>query len=78
VLSWIQPLIAGLVLGLYGLVFGAIVGAVMGLVLYALQRGRRDFTAVTSLQPTHYDIVADVAVADRAQRLLGGVNDRRE
>jgi hypothetical protein len=78
VFSWIQPLIAGLVLALYGLVFGAIVGALIGLLLYALQRGRRDFSAVTSLRPRHYDIVADMAVADQAVRLLSGVIDRRE
>jgi hypothetical protein len=78
IFSWVQPLIAGLVLAGYGLLFGAIVGALIGLLLYALQRGRRDFSAVTSLQPRHYDVVADVAVADRAIRLLGGDTGRRE
>ena len=78
IFSWIQPLIAGLVLALYGLVFGAIVGALTGLLFYALQRGQRDFTAVRALQPRHYDIVADVAVADRAQQLLSGGNTRKE
>jgi hypothetical protein len=76
--NWLHPLIAGLVLACYGLVFGAIVGALIGLLLYALQRGRRDFSTVTSLQPGHYDIVADVAVADRAVQLLGDLSNRRE
>ena len=68
--SWIQPLIAGLVLAFYGLIFGAVLGALVGLFLYAMQRGRRDFAAVTTLQPRHFDIVADVEVAERALQLL--------
>lgn len=70
-LNWLQPLIAGLVLACYGLIFGAVVGAIVGLLFYALQRRRRDFRAVTSLQPRQYDIVADVAVAEHALQLLG-------
>ena len=75
--NWLQPLIAAVVLAFYGLIFGAIVGALIGLLLHALQGGRRDFSAVTFLQPRHYDIVADVAVADRAIQLLGEVNNQR-
>jgi hypothetical protein len=77
IFSWIQPLITGLVLAAYGLIFGAIFGALMGLLLYGLQRGRRDFSSVTGLQPMHYDVVADVAVADRAIELLGGQSNQR-
>jgi hypothetical protein len=76
-LNWLYPLIAGLVLACYGLIFGAVVGALVGLLIYALQRGRRDFSAVTSLQPRRYEIVADVAVADRALQLLGAETNRR-
>jgi hypothetical protein len=76
--NWLQPLIAGLVLATYGLVFGAIVGALMGLLLYALQGGRRDFSAVSALRPKYYDVVADVAVADRARQLLASAGARRE
>jgi hypothetical protein len=68
--NWLYPLIAGLVLAFYGLLFGAMVGALMGLAMYAMQAGRRDFRAVTSLRPTHFDIVADVDVADRALQVL--------
>jgi hypothetical protein len=74
--SWIQPLIAGLVLAFYGLVFGAALGALIGLLFYALQRGRRDFATVTTLQPKHFDIVADVGVAERALQLLQDSNRR--
>ena len=64
--SWIQPLIAGLVLAFYGLLLGAALGALIGLLMYAMQHGRRDFATVTTLQPRHFDIVADVGVAARA------------
>jgi len=70
IFSWIQPLIASLVLAFYGLVFGAALGALVGLLLYAMQHGRRDFASVTTLQPRHFDIVADVEVAERALQLL--------
>lgn len=75
--SWIQPLIAGLVLAFYGLLLGAALGALVGLLMYAMQHGRRDFATVTTLQPRHFDIVADVQVAARALRLLQD-NDRRD
>jgi hypothetical protein len=76
IFSWIAPLIAGLVLAVYGLIFGAFVGASIGLFLYALQRGRRDFVTATALQPRHFDVVADVEVADRAVQLLRDSNRR--
>jgi hypothetical protein len=69
-LDWIRPLVASLQLAAYGLAFGAVIGALLGLVLYALQRGRRDFAAIRGLQPTRYDVVADAEVADDAVRLL--------
>lgn len=76
-LNWINPIIAGILLACYGLAFGAVVGAMVGLLLYALQRGRHDFRAMSSLQPRHYDLVADCAVANEALRLLGSVTTGR-
>ncbi|MGW6442259.1 general stress protein [Lentzea sp. NPDC055074] len=69
----INPLVAAFTLALYGLVFGAFIGAVMGAVFYALQRGRRDFSSVTMMVPSRYDLVVDEEVADEAQRLLSGL-----
>ena len=69
-LDWIRPLLVSLQLAAYGLIYGAVLGALLGLALYALQRGRRDFTAVRGLQPTRYDVVVDAAVAEDAFRLL--------
>jgi hypothetical protein len=66
----ISPLVASAVLALYGLVIGAVIGAVLGVVMHALQRGRRDFDAVTMMVPSRYEVVADEEVADEAARLL--------
>jgi hypothetical protein len=58
----------------------AIVGAFAGQLRYALPRGQHDLRAVSSLQPRHYDLVANGVVANEALRLLGsahtGRNDR--
>lgn len=69
----INPLVAAFTLALYGLVFGALIGAVMGAIFYALQRGRRDFSSVTMMVPSRYDLVVDAEVADEALRLLAGM-----
>jgi hypothetical protein len=74
IFSWIQPLIAGLVLAFYGLLFGAALGALIGLLLYAMRRGRRDFATVTTLEPRQFDIVADVGVAEQVLQLLQDSN----
>jgi hypothetical protein len=71
-LAWIAPLIASLALAAYGLVFGAVIGAILGLIMYAFQRGKRDFESVRALQPTSYQLVADTAVADQAAAVLAG------
>lgn len=76
--DWVQPLLTSLTLAFYGLVFGVVVGALLGLLMYALQGGRRDFTSIQSLQPRHYEVLADADAADEAVRLLAGRTDRRE
>ena len=76
--SWVDPLTTSLLLALYGAIFGAVVGALVGLLVHALQRGRRDFRAVSGLVPESYDVVADVDVADQALRLLSNPDNRKE
>jgi len=66
----INPLVASVVLAFYGLIFGAVIGAVFGLVMHVMQRGRRDFDAVTTTVPSRYEVVVDEQVADEAARLL--------
>jgi hypothetical protein len=68
--NWIQPLVASVLLAFYGLLFGVVVGALFGLVAHALQRGQRDFTAVSTVQPSRYDVVVDTEVSEAANRLL--------
>jgi hypothetical protein len=53
-----------------GLVIGAAAGALLGLLAHALSGGRRDFSAVGSLQAGQYDVISDEGVADEALRLL--------
>jgi len=68
--AWVDPLIGALLVAVYGALFGAVLGAVMGLITYALNRGRRDFTSVTIMQPQRFDLVVDDVVAAEAARLL--------
>ena len=75
VFNWFTPLLAAFTLAVYGLVFGALIGAIFGLVVYALQRGRRDFASVRVMTPTHYEVVADDAVADEARSLLARMKE---
>lgn len=66
----INPLVASVVLAVYGLIIGAVIGAVLGLVMHALQRGRRDFDAITTMVPSRFEVVVDEEAADEAARLL--------
>ncbi|MCX4825244.1 glycine zipper family protein [Streptomyces sp. NBC_01142] len=68
--NWLDPVVSALLLALYGLIFGAVVGALLGLLMYAMQRGRRDFASVSAMQPGRYEVVTDTEVADRAVGLL--------
>ncbi|MGW3622149.1 general stress protein [Streptomyces sp. NPDC000880] len=76
-LNWLDPVLSSLRLALYGLIFGAVVGAVLGLVMYAMQRGRRDFASVSAMQPTRYEVVVDAEVADRAAGLLDQLGSKQ-
>jgi hypothetical protein len=71
IFNWVDPILSGLLLAFYGLVIGAVIGAIMGLIVYAMQRGSRDFTSVTVMRPQRYELVVDDEVADEAARLLG-------
>lgn len=71
VFSWVDPLVTGLTLALYGALFGAVIGAVIGLIAQAAARGKRDFSSVSSMEATSYEVVAtDAEVADRAKAEL--------
>lgn len=66
----VDPLLSSISLALWGLCFGAFIGAVTAALAYASTGGRRDFTSVGTMQAEQYNILVDIEVADRAQRLL--------
>ncbi len=52
------------------MLFGMIFGAVWAAVGYALTRGRRDFTSVSRIVPSRFEILAEHKVAHQARELL--------
>jgi hypothetical protein len=80
--AWFGLLI-GLILGLFapedswfgsvvgGLLIGAAFGLVWGLVGYHLSGGRRDFTSVTRVVATKYEVLVEHNLLAQAQELLG-------
>jgi len=74
-------LFVGLVLSLFGsgssvgviastAVFGALFGLIWALVGYAATRGRRDFTSVSQVVATRYEVLVEHKHAERARELL--------
>lgn len=51
-------------------VVGVVFGAVFGLVSYAMTGGRRDFTSVTQVVATKYEVLVEHKLLARAQELL--------
>ncbi len=76
--DWVRPLLASVTLACYGLIFGASWVLCSVCSCMRCNGGRRDFASVYSLQPRHYEVLADVEVADEATRLLAGRTDRKE
>jgi hypothetical protein len=53
-----------------GVLFGIVFGMVMGLVGFAATRGRRDFTSVSQVIATRYEVLVEHKLLERAQLLL--------
>lgn len=53
-----------------GVLFGIVFGMVLGLVGYAATRGRRDFTSVSQVVATRYEVLVEHNLLERAQTLL--------
>nr|WP_205472094.1 general stress protein [Nocardioides sp. SYSU D00038] len=51
-------------------VFGALFGLIWAMVGYAMTRGQRDFSSVTSVVATRYEILVEHKVAAQARELL--------
>jgi hypothetical protein len=63
----------GLAVILSTALFGAIFGVVWALVGYAATRGQRDFTSVTQVVATRYELLCEHKYAEQARELLAGM-----
>jgi Heat induced stress protein YflT domain len=61
--SWLALLLSCMAIG-------AVFGVVWALIGYALTRGRRDFSSVTSVVATRYEVLVEHKVAAEARELL--------
>jgi hypothetical protein len=52
------------------MLFGALFGLIWALVGYAMTRGRRDFSSVTQVVATRYEVLVEHKVAAQARELL--------
>ena len=84
--AW-MGLFVGLLLGLFnpgswlaavltGVLFGIVFGMTMGLAGYAATGGRRDFTSVSQVVATRYEVLVEHKLLARAQELLQGMPNR--
>jgi hypothetical protein len=82
---WIG-LFVGLVLSLFGtgstlaiivstMLFGAVFGLVFAMVGYLATRGRRDFTSVTQVVATRYEVLVEHKFAQQGRDLLATMTD---
>lgn len=55
------------------MLFGAVFGLVWALLGYALTRGRRDFSSITQVVATKYEVLVEHKVAAQARELLAGL-----
>jgi len=81
-------LFVGLVVSLFGsggtfaiiastMLFGAVFGLVWALAGYAATRGRRDFTSVTQVVATRYEVLVEHKFAERGRELLATMSDSK-
>ncbi len=55
------------------MLFGAVFGLIWALLGYALTRGQRDFSSVTQVVATKYEVLVEHKVAAQARELLAGL-----
>jgi hypothetical protein len=79
-------LFVGLVVSLFGtggtlaiilstMAFGAVFGLVWAMAGYLATRGRRDFTSVTQVVATRYEVLVEHKLAEQARQLLATMGD---
>ncbi|MCL8023925.1 general stress protein [Nocardioides bruguierae] len=54
-------------------VIGALFGLIFTLISYALTRGQRDFSSVTQVVATRYEVLVEHKVAGQAREMLAGL-----
>jgi hypothetical protein len=54
-------------------VIGALFGVIWAWVGYAATRGRRDFTSISQVVATRYEVLVEHKLAERARELLAGL-----
>jgi hypothetical protein len=64
---------ATIALALYGLVLGAVAGAILGFAAHAATGGRRDFSSMSGLAATRYDVLVQPEGAVEAERLVAQI-----
>ncbi|MGI8718440.1 MAG: general stress protein, partial [Lapillicoccus sp.] len=60
-----------LALVLSTMVFGALFGAVWAAITYAMTGGHRDFTSVSRVVPSRYEVLVEHKFAQQAREILG-------
>ncbi|HEY0904021.1 MAG TPA: general stress protein, partial [Marmoricola sp.] len=55
------------------MLFGAVFGLIWALLGYAFTRGQRDFSSVTQVVATKYEVLVEHKVAAQARELLAGL-----
>ena len=61
---------------LTGVLFGVVFGMALGLAGYAATGGRRDFTSVSQVVATRYEVLVEHKLLAQAQELLTGMPNR--
>jgi hypothetical protein len=61
---------------LTGVLFGVVFGMALGLASYAAAGGRRDFTSVSQVIATRYEVLVEHKLLAQAQELLTGMPNR--
>ena len=56
---------------IWGLVFGVVYGMLASAVQFAMTRGQRDFSSRTAVIATHYEVLGEADVFQKARSLLG-------
>lgn len=77
ILSLFDPARSSLVSILSTVLLGVVFGAVWAAVGYALTRGRRDFTSVSQVVATKYEVLAEHRTVSRARDLLAQMDPMR-